>query len=123
MVRPGKPERGFTLVELLVVIAIIGVLIAMLLPAVQQAREAARRLHCTNNLAQMGKAMNNYESAHGHSPPGEIHSTGPAADFYEHCRWHQFIGIWMNAIFPQMEQQADYDRLNFKTGTSAASIP
>lgn len=68
----NRKNRGFTLVELLVVIAIIGVLIALLLPAVQAAREAARRTQCTNNMKQMGLGAVNYESAHGNFPPGRL---------------------------------------------------
>ncbi len=124
--------RGFTLVELLVVIAIIGILIALLLPAVQAAREAARRLQCMNHLKQMAVAMNNYESIHGRFPSGEIHGDPPnqfpgdtddagyGPEPYcgngklPHCQWLGQIGMWMNAIFPQMGQQADYDRLDFE---------
>jgi prepilin-type N-terminal cleavage/methylation domain-containing protein/prepilin-type processing-associated H-X9-DG protein len=78
-------QRGFTLVELLVVIAIIGVLIALLLPAIQAAREAARRTQCINNLRQFGVAFHNYETAHRKFPPGDI-STGSSAGLSVHAR-------------------------------------
>ena len=67
-----KRRNAFTLVELLVVIAIIGILVGLLLPAVQAAREAARRMQCSNNLKQMGLATLNYESAHKKFPPGRF---------------------------------------------------
>ena len=64
-----KRKNGFTLVELMVVIAIIGVLVGLLVPAVQSAREAARRMSCSNNMKQLGLALHNYESAFGFFPP------------------------------------------------------
>jgi prepilin-type N-terminal cleavage/methylation domain-containing protein/prepilin-type processing-associated H-X9-DG protein len=98
---------GFTLVELLVVIAIIGVLVALLLPAVQAAREAARRSSCANNLTQIALAIHNYEMAHGCYPPGTIDAAGPIANTaagYHHN--------WLVQILPYIEEQPSYNALD-----------
>jgi len=87
-------QQGFTLVELLVVIAIIGILVALLLPAVQSAREAARRMQCTNNLKQIGLAMHNY------------HDTYKSFPYGANARWGH---AWTTHILPQLEQRALFD--------------
>jgi prepilin-type N-terminal cleavage/methylation domain-containing protein len=115
MSRVSRLRFGFTLVELLVVIAIIGILVGLLLPAVQAAREAARRMQCSNNIKQMGLALQNYESAHRTFPPGfisrvtgvwpgggntPIPEAGPGWSFYA-------------MILPYMEQPAVYQQIDF----------
>jgi prepilin-type N-terminal cleavage/methylation domain-containing protein/prepilin-type processing-associated H-X9-DG protein len=101
-------RRGFTLIELLVVIAIIGVLIALLLPAVQAAREAARRAQCTNNLKQIGLAVHNYISSLEALPPSG--SSNDNASYY--VRTTNAFGM-KPRILPYMEQQVVYNAINF----------
>ncbi len=102
---------AFTLVELLVVIAIIGILIALLLPAVQSAREAARRMQCSNNGKQIGLAAHNYHSAHKVFPPGVLNTAGLAMTDYQG-------GVkgtpgWA-LLLPYLEQQPLHDALDFR---------
>src|SRR5215469_12791193 len=103
----NQSRRAFTLIELLVVIAIIAVLIALLLPAVQAAREAARRIQCTNNLKQIGLAVHNYESSNGCLPPG-----------YKDCCW----GTWVMFVLPHLEQGSAYNSYNFVGGPNAYDV-
>ena len=103
-------RRAFTLVELLVVIAIIGVLVALLLPAVQAAREAARRMSCQNNMKQLGLAVHNYESTNKVLPPGGMPSPAKVTGNY---------GVsWFAVILPYMENGAIYDKFDFAAATS-----
>ena len=94
--KKGSGQKGFTLVELLVVIAIIGVLVALLLPAIQAARESARRSQCLSQLRQIGLAIQNYHDVKGHFPTGR-NSTD------------QYGVSWAYYILPQLEEQAIYD--------------
>ncbi len=99
--------RGFTLVELLVVIAIIGILIALLLPAVQAAREAARRSQCTNNLKQIGLAVHNYADTFKTFPPGVVRESGIVAS------WQSQLYSWTALILPFMEQSTVSDQIDW----------
>ncbi|MHC2066796.1 DUF1559 family PulG-like putative transporter [Bremerella sp. T1] len=105
---PHRRRLGFTLVELLVVIAIIGVLIALLLPAVQQAREAARRMECNNKLKQLGLALHNYHDTYGKFPAGAQMGDGKTNSCTTSGR-----GIpWTVAILPFLELNNLYDQVD-----------
>ena len=108
-------RHGFTLVELLVVIAIIGILVALLLPAVQAAREAARRAQCTNNLKQIGLGLQNFHSTHGEFPygsPCEMGRKQANGNYLPGC--NDFPGpTWPTAILPYVEQADIYDLFDF----------
>lgn len=124
--KPVASRKGFTLVELLVVIAIIGILVGLLLPAVQAAREAARRMQCSNNLKQMGLAVYNYESAHKTFPPGRLSPdwvrAGSARRSYTNYNsvnqspgstdWTGFRSVHV-FILPFMEQTNIYNLIDF----------
>src|SRR5262245_43952446 len=100
-------QRGFTLIELLVVIAVIAILIALLLPAVQQAREAARRTQCKNNLKQQGLAIHNYEETHKRMPMGIVSSFTGAFDDDGFS--------WGTSILPFIDQAPLYNKLTQTT--------
>jgi prepilin-type N-terminal cleavage/methylation domain-containing protein/prepilin-type processing-associated H-X9-DG protein len=109
-------RRGFTLIELLVVIAIIGVLIALLLPAVQAAREAARRAQCTNNLKQLGLAIHNYHDLHNSLPPGRIWRAGPPGPAFPTIFSGTPNTTWFELMLPMIEQGALAAAFNFDLG-------
>jgi len=142
--RTSTLRRGFTLIELLVVIAIIAILIALLLPAVQQAREAARRTQCKNNLMNICLALHNYMMAHEVLPPGTQNATGPivsgpAATGRDPAVPRAVGGddpqpaptgpvgyhmSWTTQILPYIEQQNAYSKIDFqKSVYDAANLP
>lgn len=103
-----RNRKGFTLVELLVVIAIIGILVGLLLPAVQAAREAARRMQCTNNLKQIGIAMHNYHDTLRNFPYGSYNITEV---------WPSVGSNWRVGIMPYIEMGNVYNQLNFNASS------
>ena len=107
----GKTRVGFTLVELLVVIAIIGTLVGLLLPAVQAARESARRSSCSNNLKQIGTALHNYHDGKKNFPSGGYGTV--SGNLFGWSQWVELL--------PFMESSDIYSRLDFKTPTAAGS--
>ncbi len=114
--RRNRKSCGFTLVELLVVIAIIGILIALLLPAVQAAREAARRSSCLNKMAQLSLAVHNYEYHFESLPPGVSNPDGPIRNEAQGLHVS-----WIVKILPYMEQRAVFQRFDQAAGTYAAT--
>src|SRR6266446_3699873 len=106
-----KRHSGFTMIELLFVIAIVAILIALLLPAIQAAREVARRVQCANNLMQLGIGMGNYASTHSVFPPGVVNDKGPILNLpygYHHG--------WVVQILPFIGQDNVYRRMDFRHG-------
>lgn len=108
MIRPSLRRRAFTLIELLVVIAIIAVLIALLLPAVQQAREAARRTQCKNNMKQLGLAMHNYHDIYQRFPADAVWAYGQGT-----ANEQPRAFSWICAILPMIDQAPLYNQINF----------
>jgi len=116
----GK-SKGFTIIELLVVITVIGVLMALLLPAVQSARESGRRAQCLNNLRQVGIALANYNDTHRVIVPGRIFGIATGPPPASGCDGTMLSGCqdtpWFALLLPQLEQQPLYNQFNFALGT------
>lgn len=111
MLKVSRMRRGFTLVELLVVIAIIGILVGLLLPAVQAAREAARRMQCSNNLKQIGLALQNYNGTFSRLPAGSNGLPNAAGTNFNGHGW-----TWHASILPYLEQTTLYDAVQGADG-------
>ncbi len=111
MLSRSRVRRGFTLIELLVVIAIIGILVALLLPAVQQAREAARRAQCKDNLKQIGLALHNYHDTYSSLPPGWVGVDLPTRQSFVDGMngWG-----WGSKLLPQLDQTPIYSQIDFQ---------
>jgi prepilin-type N-terminal cleavage/methylation domain-containing protein len=114
-------KRGFTLIELLVVIAIIAILIALLLPAVQQAREAARRSQCRNNMKQIGIALHSYHDTHNVIPPAGIYRFGGNSPYASAGNPSSYS--WITMILPYMDQAPLYNAINFSAPLWPQMLP
>jgi prepilin-type N-terminal cleavage/methylation domain-containing protein len=123
MTGKNRTKRGFTLIELLVVIAIIAILIALLLPAVQQAREAARRTQCKNNMKQIVLALHNYiDTTSGVLPRGVNHTSGPACCCTtQNSVAPQYSHTIHTMLLPYIEQTTLYARIDFSVGANHAN--
>lgn len=119
--RSPRFSRGFTLVELLVVIAIIGVMVGLLLPAVQAAREAARRMQCSNNMKQIGLAAQNFHDVYKRLPPGNLGpvATPPAGS---NDSGHQYLSA-LYYLLPYIEQSAVYDNVKMALDVDVDHYP
>ena len=115
-----QQRGGFTLIELLMVVAVIAILIALLLPAVQQAREGARRMQCRNNLCQLALALHNYHATHRVLPPGCVNETGPMQ--YGVAGANHFG--WIAQILPQLDEANVWRQIDFaKTSYQQSPLP
>ncbi len=112
--RTATPTTGFTLVELVVVLAIIGLLMALILPAVQSARESARRIDCRSHQKQLALALHNYHDLHGRFPGGCVFADAGGRGFYQ---------TWTTSILPQIDQASLYDQISYDTDVPGQNTP